>query len=306
MKGCSFTDCQEEDSLPFKCKLCNQSYCAKHRLPEQHDCSGIGIYQTDEYKKAKVSPVIPKAESKKEKESKKQKVFYSPRDVEQKSVFMEPQDRFLTRSSFFSLYSFNRNIYNVVVLSIFVSSVLSINSLVDFRLYQGIALTSSYLSIILTTFIATLIVFGGHMLVQHFAARIQKIQASNVIWVQGAIISLIGIFIPFTMIPTFLTFRTYETEEKKKGITALSGVIWILAWEVILISVIGFSSLNPLIRSGLMNIPFFMLFLVAFLLIPFGTFHGRYLSTWNRKVHWGLFAAVVSLFIYYFVMVTIT
>ncbi|MCK4876719.1 MAG: hypothetical protein KAT03_03925, partial [Candidatus Heimdallarchaeota archaeon] len=183
--------------------------------------------------------------------------------------------------------------------------VLSLNDLVDFRLYQGIPLSSDYIWILLTTFISTLIVFGGHMVAQHITARIQRIRASNVIWLQGAIVSLIGIFIPFTMIPTFLTFRTTEMENKKRGITALSGIVWILVWEVILISVIGFSSINTLIKYGLMNIPFFMLFLVAFLLIPFGTFHGRYLSSWNRKVHWGLFASVVALFIYYFVVISL-
>ncbi|MCG3226048.1 MAG: hypothetical protein H7645_03955 [Candidatus Heimdallarchaeota archaeon] len=306
MKSCSYPDCIEEDSLPFKCKLCNQLYCAKHRLPEQHDCPRIGIYQTDEYRKAKVSPGIPKTAEKKEKEKRKQREFYSPRDIEQKSVYTEPQDRFMSRSSFFTLYSFSRNLFNVLVLSIFVGFVLSLNDLVDFRLYQGIPLSSDYLWIILTTFIATLIVFGGHMLAQHITARIQRIRASNVIWLQGAIVSLIGIFIPFTMIPTFLTFRTTEMGNKKRGITALSGIVWILVWEVILISLIGFGSLNPLIRLGLMNIPFFMLFLVAFLLIPFGTFHGRYLSSWNRKVHWGLFASVVALFIYYFVVISLS
>jgi hypothetical protein len=305
MKGCSYPDCAEEDSLPFKCKLCNQSYCAKHRLPEQHDCARIGIYQTDEYRKAKVSPVVPKAEEKEEKPSRKQKQFYTPRDIEQKSVYAEPQDRFMTRSSFFTLYSFGKNIHNVLVISLFVGFVLTLNDLVDFRLWQGRPLSSDYLWILLTTFIATLIVFGGHMLAQHIAARTQKIGASNIIWLQGALISLIGIFIPFTMIPTFLTFRTDVIDDRKKGITAMIGIVWILVWEVIIISILGFSSINQHILDGLANIPFFMLFLVVFLLIPFGVFHGRYLSSWNRKVHWSLFASVVALFIYYFVVVTL-
>jgi hypothetical protein len=306
MKSCSYPDCQEEDSLPFKCKLCNQSYCAKHRLPEQHDCPQIGIYQTEEYRKAKVSPVVPKKEDKKGKEKAKSREYYTPRDIEQKSVYVEPQDRFMARSSFFTLYSFSRNIYNVLALSLFVGFVLTLNDLVDYRLWQGMPLSRDYLWILLTTFIATLIVFGGHMLAQHIAARRQKIGASNIIWVQGAIISLIGIFIPFTMIPTFLTFRTTDIETKKKGITALVGIVWILVWEVIIISILGFSSIDQNILYGLANIPFFMLFLVVFLLIPFGVFHGRYLSSWNRKVHWSLFASVVALFIYYFVVVSVT
>ena len=72
MKSCSYPDCVEEDSLPFKCKLCEQYYCAKHRLPEQHDCPRISIYQSEEYKKAKAAPYRPKVEVE-EKNRKKEK-----------------------------------------------------------------------------------------------------------------------------------------------------------------------------------------------------------------------------------------
>ena len=37
---CAF--CDEEEFLPFTCRYCGQSFCAKHRLPESHNCLAIG------------------------------------------------------------------------------------------------------------------------------------------------------------------------------------------------------------------------------------------------------------------------
>ena len=108
MKSCSLDGCMEGDSLPFKCKLCGQMYCAKHRLPEQHNCMQIGIYQTDEYRKAKLSTTrITKEES--ESRKTKRKTFVRKVDSNQKANYMRPEDRFLIRSSFYTLYSFKTN-----------------------------------------------------------------------------------------------------------------------------------------------------------------------------------------------------
>jgi len=34
--------CGEYENLPYQCKRCGQTFCAEHRLPENHDCPGIG------------------------------------------------------------------------------------------------------------------------------------------------------------------------------------------------------------------------------------------------------------------------
>jgi membrane associated rhomboid family serine protease len=33
--------CGEEESMPYRCRLCGGTYCAEHRLPENHDCPGL-------------------------------------------------------------------------------------------------------------------------------------------------------------------------------------------------------------------------------------------------------------------------
>ena len=34
-------ECGEYESLPYQCKRCGQTFCADHRLPENHDCPGL-------------------------------------------------------------------------------------------------------------------------------------------------------------------------------------------------------------------------------------------------------------------------
>lgn len=33
--------CGEEEPMPYRCRLCGGSYCAEHRLPENHSCPGL-------------------------------------------------------------------------------------------------------------------------------------------------------------------------------------------------------------------------------------------------------------------------
>ena len=33
------------EGLPFKCGFCGNEYCAKHRLPENHECIGLADYK---------------------------------------------------------------------------------------------------------------------------------------------------------------------------------------------------------------------------------------------------------------------
>jgi len=44
--------CGKELVLPFTCKYCGESFCAKHRLPENHNCPGLpmrswAVYKTE-------------------------------------------------------------------------------------------------------------------------------------------------------------------------------------------------------------------------------------------------------------------
>jgi len=38
--------CDKDEALPFKCPYCNAYFCAEHRLPESHNCSGQWMART--------------------------------------------------------------------------------------------------------------------------------------------------------------------------------------------------------------------------------------------------------------------
>ncbi len=43
MAECSY--CGEEAGIPFKCKFCGDVFCSEDRLPENHECVGLGEYE---------------------------------------------------------------------------------------------------------------------------------------------------------------------------------------------------------------------------------------------------------------------
>jgi rhomboid family protein len=45
MAGSRCSQCGREEFLPFRCKLCDQPHCLEHRLPENHQCTGLGGYR---------------------------------------------------------------------------------------------------------------------------------------------------------------------------------------------------------------------------------------------------------------------
>ncbi|NMC04451.1 MAG: hypothetical protein GYA24_04525 [Candidatus Lokiarchaeota archaeon] len=44
--------CGKEDMMPYRCSYCEKSFCSLHRLPENHDCPGVGTGKKPIKKKA--------------------------------------------------------------------------------------------------------------------------------------------------------------------------------------------------------------------------------------------------------------
>ncbi len=304
MTGCSYPDCSEEESLPFKCRLCEQYYCAKHRLPEQHNCPRIAIYQTDEYKKSKVSPVSPK-EEKVSKKKEKQKRFYSPRDIEQKSVYMEPKDKFLVRSSMFSLYIFRFNSVNMILGTLFVLMIMSLNTLVTLTIRNrgaDIFTPQIFLFFFIGYLISVTIIYGGHMIIEDIYARKLGIRSSHALWIQGMILGIFSIFFPFLLLPNYLTFRDLGNTNTERGKVSLSGFLWILLWQIASLLLQILASANvvlpwPMFYLGMGILSMFFYIYLIFSLIPFGISHGRYIRSWNNKLFWYLVGSTAILFI---------
>ena len=311
MKGCSYPDCEEEDSLPFKCKLCSQYFCAKHRLPEQHDCLKLAIYQTDEYKKAKVSPVVTRVEEEKPPKRIERSDFLSPRDVEQKSVFFQPRDRFLLRSPMFSLYSFNYNSANILVATFYAFVIMTLHFIVDQALFKNASLNIFTAWIVLTYFVSIGLIYGGHMIAENVAARNLRVRSGHVLWLQGFLIGLFSILIPFVILPSFLVFRDVDEKYKERGIVALTGIVWILFWQVLvfifnILVLAGIQVLPTIFLSGFNILATFFYIYLIFNLVPFGLNNGRYIANWNKKLVWYLFTTCFVLLIVQLVFSFIT
>jgi len=69
MAKCS--ECDREISMPFRCKFCGELFCSQHRLPENHQCSGLEEYKrrAREEKSFVYEPFRSKEEEKAEKAS---------------------------------------------------------------------------------------------------------------------------------------------------------------------------------------------------------------------------------------------
>ncbi|MFW5905449.1 MAG: AN1-type zinc finger domain-containing protein [archaeon] len=39
--SCADPECPGSDALPYECRRCGREFCSDHRLPENHDCSGL-------------------------------------------------------------------------------------------------------------------------------------------------------------------------------------------------------------------------------------------------------------------------
>lgn len=300
MKSCSLDGCMERDSLPFKCKLCGQMYCAKHRLPEQHNCMQIGIYQTDEYRKAKVSP--PKPEKKdKVKPRRYGENLYGPRDSERKSIQLESKDRFMMRSSFFTLFDLKSDIVNIFVASLLFSVFLGTHSIVNRSVYQGAQLTSLFLYTTLLNVGVSVFIFSGFYAIQKIVAKRMKLRSGVILWLQGILLGLVSIFVPIFVVPAFFVFRDFTGGDRERGIAALSGIVWMLFWSIVCLVFMFANGFGVVWLYALKEIPMFLLLFSFFTLLPFGIFTGRYIARWNKKLSWGLVAFTFALFIAYLV-----
>ncbi len=46
------TLCEKHVTMPFKCKFCGSLYCDEHRMPESHNCAGLGRLRREQKRSA--------------------------------------------------------------------------------------------------------------------------------------------------------------------------------------------------------------------------------------------------------------
>jgi len=75
--------CETNDPMPFTCKFCKHEFCAEHRLPEDHDCSGLQVFKQKKQEELRKGKKVSIIYSKKVREQKwyeplKQKIESNP------------------------------------------------------------------------------------------------------------------------------------------------------------------------------------------------------------------------------------
>ncbi|MHA1399358.1 MAG: AN1-type zinc finger domain-containing protein [Candidatus Heimdallarchaeaceae archaeon] len=325
-RQCSFPECDVGETIPFKCKLCGDYFCAKHRLPEQHNCSKLYYYQTDEYKQAKVSLISHPSENlrnKEKKEKKAKKFSYGSKMKDRTASYLDAKNRFLARSPFFTLYAFGNNLWNVLISILFISTILVLYYVI---ILPDLKLLGASIGILMAiVLVGVSLIYGGHEFVHHFVGKRRGIRTTNALWLQGLMISLIAIVFPiFVLPPSLLVLKTSSFRKgrnnitiidtltpfrKEKGITAFYGILWLLCWEVIagIFSIsrkflIGAAFLTSLTVFANSIMVFVFAFLVFHLLPIFPLSDGHYIFDWNNRLAWGLWISNIVFYLLFSIL----
>jgi Zn-dependent protease len=257
--------CGKEVVLPFKCSYCNGYFCAEHRLPENHACPESWRARAP---REEAPPII--VERKPTRPSYKYTITYAPQPTAKVFWFSTTELKHLT-------------IGTLLVMGVGLSYIpyIGLTRKMGPEILVGLA-------------IAFTLSFLLHELAHKFSAQHLGLWAEFRLTMQGALITLISMLLPFFKIisPGAMMIAGPATKETA-GKTALSGPLT----NVIL------STICTTIAATTQNIFFWIVawinaFIAFFNLIPFGIMDGLKMFWWSKKV-WALaFIASVALMIY--------
>jgi Zn-dependent protease len=258
--------CGDDVVLPFRCSYCGGFFCAEHRIPERHGCPEAWRAKAPRDAPPMTTqgaPQAPKAPSY------KYTVSYTPKSA---------------RVFWFSKTELKH---------------LTIGAL----LVMGVGLTyfltsTENLASVAILSIAFMLSFILHELAHKFSAQHFNLWAEFRLTLQGALITLISMFLPFKLISPGAVMIAGAGTRETVGKTAVSGPITniILSTACILIAALG--------QSLFLVVAFINAFLAAFNLIPFGIMDGLKVFRWNKPVWAIVFAAAAILTVYTYAFVT--
>jgi len=150
--------------LPFKCKYCGGTFCKKHRLPENHECSF-------ELKHTPVVPLVKRGSSQPSKE-KKQKTLKQPRNLKKylkrqdEQISLQPKKKSRWNTNFMATKTL---LILIVVTSILASILMNIGlgSYIFFSLH-GLYNYFAWHTILTSIFITELNIFSFAFIIEIF------------------------------------------------------------------------------------------------------------------------------------------
>jgi Zn-dependent protease len=257
--------CGKDELLPFKCQYCQGLFCAEHRLPENHNCSQIGIAKapkeampmaTDYEHKVTFSP------------TRNSKFRFSPTEIEHLLISA------------------------LLVMGVGISIMFSSLGGALFSL-QGLLIVAALI------FIG---IFLLHEIAHKLVAQHYGLWAEFRLTPFGALITMISIISPFKIISPGAVMIAGYGEKETVGKTAVAGPLVNIALSVVslmLAFIIPSSSIYQMVAlfSALFNA-----FVAVFNLLPVAILDGLKVFHWSKLVWVGCFAASIALLVTIFVV----
>ena len=256
--------CNGDVVLPFKCPHCGGYFCAEHRLPENHACPESWKARAP---KVEAPPIIVKREP--ARPSYEYTITYMPQPTAKIFWFSTTELKHLTLGT-------------LLVMGVGLS----------FIPYIGLT-GSTWPTLLVSLAIAFTLSFLLHELAHKFSAQHFGLWAEFRLTMQGALITLISMLLPFFKIisPGAVMIAGPATKETA-GKTALSGPL----------TNIIISTICTIIATTTQNTSFWIIawinaFIAFFNLIPFGIMDGLKVFLWNKIVWIVAFIPSVALMI---------
>ena len=245
--------------MPFKCSYCGGYFCGEHRIPESHACP-----ESWRARAPRDAPPLTSSKGLPKEPAYKYTVSYTPQSSN-RFCFSPAELKHLT-------------IGTLLVMGVGLS----------YFIYAWIGLQ---LLILVSLAIAFTLSFLLHEIAHKFAAQHYQLWAEFRLTMQGALITLLSIFLPppFKIISPGAVMIAGSATKETIGKTALSGPLTNILLSVGCILIASFT------QEIFWIVAFINAFLATFNLIPFGIIDGYKIYRWNKIIWASAFIAAIVL-----------
>lgn len=262
-------ECGEQVSMPFTCSLCSNKFCSKHRLPESHSCPNIGVYQTKEYKKAKIDQ--------------QKRIRQTHMSFEDSETAME------TRYGNLQFYTTGSH-RNDALLGGFLLSLSAILRSHLFGLYLEF-----YFAALITGILGLWVIYE----IRRMKAKSLGFSTQFVIWPIGVAITIITAILRFLFLAFGFFQNTNANSNRDEAIVGIYTVVSSLALGLLLalFSVNSGAFLNYDLRYGIYAVSQFFALIAILFMLPFGVLDGKKIYDWDQRNFWIILISVVVVYI---------
>lgn len=251
--------CGDTVVLPFKCTYCGGYFCGEHRIPERHECPEVWRARAPR----EAPPVSTKGWSKAP--SYKYSISYTPQSSR--------------------VFGFSKTeLKHLTIGALLVMGV-------GFTYFLTASSRSTLLNLVILS-VAFTLSFLLHELAHKFSAQYFNLWAEFRLTLQGALITLVSIFLPFKIISPGAVMIAGSGTRETVGKMALAGPVTNIILSTVCIMIAAVT------QDLFLIVAFINAILAVFNLIPFGVLDGLKVFRWNKIIWAVTFAAAIALIAY--------